>query len=52
MIFEIRTPDYTNLQALNVVSTDHYLADLIAILATADFVLGSVDRLVHMGSHP
>ena len=41
---KIRTPDYTNLQALNVVSTDHYLADLIAILATVDFVLGSVDR--------
>ena len=41
---KIRSPDYYNLQALNIISTDHYLADLIASLGTADFVLGSIDR--------
>ena len=40
----IRTPDYTNLQAVHVLSTDHYVADLIATLGTADIVLGSVDK--------
>ena len=43
---KIRSPDYYNLQALNIISTDHYLADLIASLGTADFVLGSIDRSV------
>ena len=41
---KIRSPDYYNLQALNIISTDHYLADVIASLGTADFVLGSIDR--------
>ena len=41
----IRTPDYTNLQAVHVLSTDHYVADLIATLGTADIVLGSVDKM-------
>ena len=41
---KIRSPDYYNLQALNVMSHNHLLADLIAILGTIDFVLGSVDR--------
>ena len=35
---------YTNLQAVHVLSTDHYVADLIATLGTADIVLGSVDK--------
>ena len=42
----IRTPDYTNLQAVHVLSTDHYVADLIATLGTADIVLGSVDKII------
>ena len=42
----IRTPDYTNLQAVHVLSTDHYVADLIATLGTADIVLGSVDKKI------
>ena len=42
----IRTPDYTNLQAVHVLSTDHYVADLIATLGTADIVLGSVDKIL------
>ena len=41
---KIRSPDYYNLQALNINSHNHLLADLITILGTADFVLGSVDR--------
>ena len=41
---KIRSPDYYNLQALNIISSCHYLADLIAVLGSADFVLGSVDR--------
>ena len=44
---KIRSPDYYNLQALNIISTDHYLGDLIASLGTADFVLGSIDRSKH-----
>ena len=42
---KIRSPDYYNLQALNIISSCHYLADLIAVLGSADFVLGSVDRI-------
>ena len=42
---KIRSPDYYNLQALNIISSCHYLADHIAVLGSADFVLGSVDRL-------
>ena len=41
---KIRSPDYQNLQALNVISTEHQVADLITTLGTGDFVLGSVDR--------
>ena len=47
----IRTPDYTNLQAVHVLSTDHYVADLIATLGTADIVLGSVDKIDSRGLH-
>ena len=42
---KIRSPDYYNLQGLNIISSCHYLADLIAVLGSADFVLGSVDRI-------
>ena len=31
--------------SLNIISSCHYLADLIAVLGSADFVLGSVDRI-------
>ena len=41
---KIRSPDYYNLQALNIISSCHYLADHIAVLGSADFVLGSLDR--------
>ena len=49
---KIRSPDYYNLQALNIISTDHYLADLIASLGTADFVLGSIDRIGYLDLKP
>ena len=41
---KIRSPDYYNLQAFNIISHNHLVADLISILGTSDFVLGSVDR--------
>ena len=41
---KIRAPDYYNLQALNIISSSYLLADLIVILGTIDFVLGSIDR--------
>ena len=40
----IRSPDYQNLQALNVISSCHQVGDLIATLGSADFVLGSLER--------
>ena len=30
-----------------LLSTDHYVADLIATLGTADIVLGSVDKMLY-----
>ena len=41
---KIRSPDYYNLQAFNIISHNHLVADLISIVGTSDFVLGSVDR--------
>ena len=41
---KIRSPDYYSLQGLNVIAHNHLLADLIPILGTVDFTLGSVDR--------
>ena len=32
---KIRSPDYQNLQGLNIISTDHYLGDVIATLGFA-----------------
>ena len=41
---KIRSPDYCSLQGLNVIAHNHLLADLIPILGTVDFTLGSIDR--------
>ena len=41
---KIRSPDYYNLQGFNIISHNHLVADLISIVGTSDFVLGSVDR--------
>ena len=40
----VRAPSFVNLQALQIISKGHLVADLIAILATLDPVLGEVDR--------
>ena len=40
----VRAPSFVNLQALQTISKGHLVADLIAILATLDPVLGEVDR--------
>lgn len=41
---KLRSPDYYSLQGLNVIAHNHLLADLIPILGTVDFTLGSIDR--------
>ena len=39
-----RTPSFANLQPLNVLSKDHMVADLVAIIGSIDIVLGDTDR--------
>ena len=39
-----RTPSFVNLQALNVMAADHYVADVVGIIGSIDIVLGDVDR--------
>ncbi|MSO44357.1 MAG: NADH-quinone oxidoreductase subunit D [Thermoleophilia bacterium] len=40
----MRDPSFVNLQAVRPLCVGHYLADLIAIVATLDPVMGGVDR--------
>ena len=40
----IRGPSFVNLQALRPLAKGGYLADLIAVIATLDPVMGGVDR--------
>jgi NADH-quinone oxidoreductase subunit C/D len=42
--FKIRSPCYSNLQTLPVMSEGEYIPDLIASLGSLDIVLGEVDR--------
>lgn len=39
-----RAPSFVNLSALPVMSKDHFVADLVAIVGSIDIVLGDVDR--------
>lgn len=39
-----RTPSFANLQPLDVLSKDHMVADLVAIIGSVDIVLGDTDR--------
>jgi len=39
-----RTPSFENLSVIGVITKGHLVADLIAILASVDIVLGDIDR--------
>lgn len=41
---KIRAPSFVNLQALPVMAVGHMVTDLVAILASIDFVMGECDR--------
>ena len=43
---KIRSPDYYNFQSINIICHNHLIADVISILGTTDFVLGSVDQFL------
>jgi NADH-quinone oxidoreductase subunit D len=39
-----RTPSFANLQPLNLMSANHFVADVVGIIGSIDIVLGDVDR--------
>jgi NADH dehydrogenase I D subunit len=41
---KIRAPGFFHLQGLNIISMNHYLADVVTIIGTQDIVSGEVDR--------
>jgi NADH-quinone oxidoreductase subunit D len=41
---KIRAPSFVNLQAIPVLSKGHMISDMVAILASIDFVMGECDR--------
>ena len=41
---KIRAPGFYHLQALNMMSSGHFLADAVTIIGTQDIVFGEVDR--------
>jgi NADH-quinone oxidoreductase subunit D len=40
----VRPPSFINLQMLGKMAEGHYVADLVALIATLDIVLGEIDR--------
>lgn len=40
----VRTPSFSNLQILTWIPRGHFVADLVAIVGSIDFVLGDIDR--------
>jgi NADH-quinone oxidoreductase subunit D len=40
----VRPPSFVNLEALDIMSRGHLVADIVAIIGTLDIVLGEVDR--------
>jgi NADH-quinone oxidoreductase subunit D len=40
----VRPPSFVNLQSLPVMAKGHFVADLVALIATLDIVLGEIDR--------
>ena len=41
---KIKSPAFSHLQALNVMSKEHLIADVVTIIGTQDIVFGEVDR--------
>jgi NADH:ubiquinone oxidoreductase subunit D len=41
---KIKSPDFASLQTIHLISQNHYLADLVAIIGSLDIVFGSIDR--------
>ena len=40
----IRSPGFFSLGALNAMSINHFIADLVTIIGTQDIVFGEIDR--------
>jgi NADH-quinone oxidoreductase subunit D len=40
----VRPPSFVNLQALDIMTRGHLVADVVAVIGTLDIVLGEVDR--------
>jgi NADH:ubiquinone oxidoreductase subunit D len=41
---KIKSPAFNHLQALNFMSKNHFIADIVTIIGTQDIVFGEVDR--------
>jgi NADH:ubiquinone oxidoreductase subunit D len=41
---KIKAPGFAHLQALNFMSKNHLIADVVTIIGTQDIVFGEIDR--------